>query len=168
MKTNEAGFTFIELLAAVVLLVIFLTVIIGTQTNFTDAFLNEESRSRAAMYAQYIMTFAEIEAEAPEPGSSSSTLAAKLSELGYFQLEEGSALEEKLRDWDYKEEITSVAIPPNDDALRRIDLTVSWGDSTMEELTLVYFMKGPRLAPGGAAGFGGTNVGNSGSSLGRP
>lgn len=154
LRLAVSGFTLVEILAAVVILALALTTLIGLQTNYANAFINEENRLRAALYAQYIMTFIEIEPSPPSSGSENGTLTSRLRELGFFATEEGRELEDELDSWNFSQTVTDVEIPPSEAALLRVDLTVSWGESSNEQFLLVYFAKNPPAAPGSPGALG--------------
>ena len=51
--------------------------------------------------------------------------------------------EEKLEGWRYEEKVSGVDLPDAPDAMRRIDLSISWGEREREQFTLSYFVKSP-------------------------
>ena len=65
----------------------------------------------------------------------------KLKEVTKLDEPEAKQLRDRLEGWRYKRVVTAVDIDPVQDAMRRIDLTVSWGADSSESYTLVYFMR---------------------------
>ena len=83
-KTNEKGFTLIEISIAVLILGLALTTLIGLQTRVVDLYSYERNLTKAGLYAQYLMTHIELEKDPPEEGSIKESLSNRLTELGYF------------------------------------------------------------------------------------
>ena len=141
---NSSGFTIVEIAVAVAILGIALTTLISLQTRMLDTYLNEKARTRAGFFGQYIMSLIEID-EAPEPGVDSGALRSKLEELGYFEENKFGIKAQDISSWNYQIETTSEAFQIIEDAYRRIDLTISWGESEEESFNLVYYVKSPTL-----------------------
>lgn len=145
IKANNQGFTIVEIAVAVAILGVALTTLIGMQTRMLDTYLNEKSRTRAAFYGQYIMSIVEVDPEVPEPGTDSGTLRSKLEEIGYFDDNKQGIKPEEVKGWNYVLETTSEAFQVIEDAYRRVDLTIEWGESEEETFKLVYYVKSPTL-----------------------
>ena len=141
LNHSQAGFTLVEIAVAIIILGLSLTALIGLNTSHLTSYYSQKKRVEAAMYAKQLMTFYEIERKAPELGEKSGSLFKELEEKGLAEDFEG--LEEQLEGWTYKEEISSVDLPELPDAMRRIDMSVSWGDRDRESFSLIYFVKSP-------------------------
>ena len=141
MKRNSCGFTLIEIAVAVAILGLALTTLIGLQTRMLSTYYNEKNRTKAAFYAQYIMTILEVQADAPEPGSKDGDLEDLLDEIGFFDTDElHKDMKDDIEGWGYSRNVTSIDLPIIEDALRRVDLTVSWGEGEDQSFGLLYFV----------------------------
>lgn len=137
---QQAGFTLIEIALAVAILGVGLTTLVSLQTRYLDSYVTEHNRTKATLYARYLMTIHEVSTLYPEPGIKEDNLSAKLKEAGYFdESEHSQKLEEDLKLWKYKEEVSIIPVMNKIDALRRIDLQIRWGETAREEYNLVYF-----------------------------
>lgn len=142
IKINaEGGFTLVEVAIAVAILGVALTTLVGLHTRMLNTYYTERNRTKASFVAQYVMTVVEASADAPEVGSSDGELKDLLQDRGYYS---GSELEESKEDkfegWKYHYEVQSVDLPLIEDALRRIDLELQWGETEDDVYTLSYFM----------------------------
>jgi prepilin-type N-terminal cleavage/methylation domain-containing protein len=137
---NERGFTLIEISVSVAILGAALGTLIVLHTRMLNAYVEEQNAVQGSFFAQYLMTVLEAKAELPEPGTKESSLEEALEEAGYFS---GDPLDEKAevpKHWTCREEVTSIDLPLIEDALRRIDLSVSWGLGEEQSFNLVYFL----------------------------
>lgn len=140
-ETGSKGFTLVEVAVAVVLLGVGFVTLIGLQTAYVDHYLHDHNLTRAALYAQYHVAILESDAEVPDSGSIDQALYDVLKKDGYFEDEESaSAKEEFFKGWRYEQTVAPIGVPPIEDALRRIDATVSWGDRAKDRFTIVYFV----------------------------
>lgn len=145
MNRTERGFTLIEVAIAVGILGIALTTLIGLQTAYADRYVYEKNLTRAALYAQYLMTMLELDPKLPDDGDTDQDLSAALDESGFFEnnFRESSQTEkDELSRWKVVRHIEKISIDPIEDALRRIDMTVSWSDTPLDRFQLVYFVRG--------------------------
>ena len=139
---GEGGFTLVEIAVAVVILAVGMTTLISIQTQQLAAYLHERNLFKASLYAQYIMTALEIEEELPDEGSDSGDLESLLRELGYFEYEpSGKATvkqEDEVDGWRWEQQVESRPVFEIEDALRRIVLTIHWGEKKSSKMKLVY------------------------------
>ena len=147
MKTyqHHGGFTLIEVAVAVGLLGIALTTLIGLQTAYADRYLYERNLTRAALYAQYLLTVMEIDPNLPDDGNSDQDLASALSDGGYFEDEAGEAVQQErdeLSSWKVIRQVEKISIDPIEDAMRRVDLTIRWSDAALDRFSIVYYIRG--------------------------
>jgi prepilin-type N-terminal cleavage/methylation domain-containing protein len=142
LKKNEAGFTLIEIAVAVAILGIALTTLVGLQTRMLDIYFNERNRFDASLYGQYLMVALETKSTPPSVSTREGDLRDALEKAGFF---DNDGFDEPLTlrgAWQYREEVSSVDLPLISDAMRRVDLTISWGDLENEDesYSLVHFI----------------------------
>ena len=140
-RKPKAGFTLVEIVVAVVLLGIGLSTLIGMQVNYANAYIEEENRTKATLYAQYIMALIETDLDPPDTGSDGGDLENHLRDLDYFNEDFEVGEEVPLDGWKYKMDVQSIDILELQDALRRIELTVNWGPTEREEYKVIFYMK---------------------------
>lgn len=149
----QAGFTLVEIAVAVAILGLALTTLIGLHTRMLDTYYNEKNRTKSAFLAQYVMTMLEVSADPPDTGTKEDPLFSRLEEIGYLDTEEErSEIRKQFEGWTITQEVTSIDLPLIEDALRRVDVLISWGPTQDETFSLVYFIDNSQAA--GAAGLG--------------
>ncbi|MCC6952603.1 MAG: prepilin-type N-terminal cleavage/methylation domain-containing protein [Deltaproteobacteria bacterium] len=139
------GFTLIEVLMAVSLLGLGLTTLIGVQTGFANQYLRERDLTRAALYAQYLISGIEGDGKVPSEGEKDSDLESALRDAGYFEgldNADGEKLRESMATWKVLIRTEKIDLPPMEDALRRIEVLINWGESELDNYSVVYFMRG--------------------------
>lgn len=140
----EAGFTLIEIAAAVVLILFAFTTLTTLQLSFVDSYLRERSMTKAALYAQYLLTRYETATKPSNEMQNDGLLEDALRQDGYFdQLDQQSVAEEmaRIKGWIVRTVIVRQPIPPLEDALRRIDLTIIWSNHPRDQFQVTYFVK---------------------------
>lgn len=139
---SAAGFTLVEVAVAVAILGLGLATLVSFQTRLLDTYVQEKSLLKATLAAQYMMSFVEIEKEPPEPGEQETDLLGALREKGYFDdvPESGTALETEFRNWKLVTKVTSVDYAEFLDILRRVELSVIWGEGSTERVSLILFL----------------------------
>lgn len=144
-QPNQAGFTIVEIIAAVVILGMSLTTLIGIQSNYLDAYLRDDARTKASLYGQYILTMLEVEPEPPQAGKKSGKLSSYLDSLNYFDKNLSKESVPEIEDWEYTLE-SSDFMPfgeQTEASLRKVVLSISWGETIMDEFKIIYYMKVP-------------------------
>ena len=136
---KNSGFTLVEIALAVAILGLGLTTLVSLQTAVINNYLREIKLIKASLYGQYLMTLIEVAPEAPETGTKETALEDELKEAGYFDADDFNEVKEDFADWKVKKEINSVPVPPFEDAMRRVDLTITWGEGERDRLKLTYF-----------------------------
>lgn len=148
---KEDGFTLIEILAAIMILAASLTILLGTQTNYVDAYIREENSTKAALYASYLMTFIEIQGEGIEEGTESGPLGTRLEQLGYFD-ETIRGEDTQLAGWSYLIETKPLDLDlpfggegVNDrlelllNRLKQVELKIYFSEEKNQHYALVYY-----------------------------
>jgi len=142
-ENNSSGFTLVEIVVSVVILGMGLTSLIGIQSNYIDGYIREENLTRAAMYGQYIMSMIEVEVDPPESGKNSGNLDNYLKELGYFDENFKDGEHVSLDGWNFELDVESVDILLITDAMKRVDLTISWSEYDLDSFRLIYYVSNP-------------------------
>ncbi len=136
---KESGFTLVEIAIAVAILGLAFSTLIGLHTRMIDTYSVERNRNIAAMLGQYIFALTEVAPQPPDIGSENGSLENKLSDLGFFD-DEKDYFKDDLIDWQYKSSVTSYDLVSIEDVYRRIELDISWGETTEDSFQLVYFV----------------------------
>lgn len=139
LPKTDRGFTLIEVAVAVALLGVSLTSLLGAQSGYLRSYTFERNLTRATLYGQYLMALVEAETTPPELGRITGDLVDTLREAGYFDEDFWEDPDEALTGWSFEQSITSIDLPLQEDALRRVDLHIRWGGSGEEQFSLVYF-----------------------------
>lgn len=157
-RNDSAGFTLVEIAVAVAVLGLALTTLIGLQTRMLDTYYNEHKRIEASLYGQYVFSLIEVSGDTPEPGAKSGPLENLLDEYGFFE-KDPPAFKRNLKGWQYELVVESLDIQQLRDVLRKLTLTISWGETEDESFSLSYFVSNfdaaqlsGTLAGGGLAG----------------
>jgi prepilin-type N-terminal cleavage/methylation domain-containing protein len=138
---SAAGFTLVEVAIAVAILGVSLATLLTLQTRYIRIYLSEENQTRAALYAQYLMTMLDLAEELPEAGTKSGPLLDVLQQQGYFDKNVPPQEKERLKEWDYDQTVTSEDYGDAVDIMRRISLKLSWGPSESESFSLIYYVR---------------------------
>jgi len=136
---SAAGFTLVEVAVAIAILAVAFTTLITLNTRFLSSYFNDRNITQAALLAQRVLSLMEVEGSPPDVGSKKGDFLELLEKSG--DIYKKNEIEQLVKNWTYTLEVQAIPVPPDDDAMRRIDLTVSWGESAAEEFALVYFMK---------------------------
>lgn len=157
-SSPKNGFTLVEIAIAVAILGLALTTLIGLHTRLLNTYFNERNRTRAAFYAQYLMTMMEVQGSPPETGTNEGDLQGALEDEGFFDSDSLGDHKISVEGWQYNQTVTSVDLPLLEDALRRVDLSISWGEGEDETYSLLYFIDNSNLAQSSSSspygGFG--------------
>lgn len=147
-RSEQSGFTLIEVAIAVAILGVALVSLVTIQTHYTSAALHERNLLRAVLFAQYHLAIVDADGDYPDPGTEDKPLIDILDEDGYFG--DDTALEaakSSLQGWQFRQVVSKVGVPPFTDAMRRLDITITWDDGRDYEIT--YFLKGDlEIEPG--------------------
>jgi prepilin-type N-terminal cleavage/methylation domain-containing protein len=141
-RIDGQGFTLIEIAVAVAVLGIGLTTLLSLHSRYIRNYLREDSETRAALYAHYILTMIELSGTPPDEGREEHDLLNGLKEIGYFgenAVPESDRL--AIKQWRYLREVTSIEVAPLENVLRRIQVTIAWGEGPDETFALVHFMR---------------------------
>ncbi len=143
-KQAEPGFTLVEIAIAVAILGVALTTLLSLQSRYIRNYLQEESLTRAALYAHYMLTSIELSGNPPTDGLQDGKLLDGLEEAGYFGADSAQDSERtNIRDWRYSKAVSNVDVPPFESVLLRIQIAVIWGEAADERFELVHFVRPP-------------------------
>ena len=147
LNISAAGFTLTEVAIAVALFGLALSTLVTLQSRIIDNYYREQNLIQATLYAQYLMAKIEAAAEPPEATGTSGDLYEALREEGYFDDAFLEDEEDSLDGWTYEQNVTEIGVPPFDDVMRRIDLSIRWGEGEKDQYTLVYFVRSSDQLP---------------------
>ena len=136
----ESGFTLIEVTVAVALLGAALTVIVGLQTRLVDTMIQERHLFRASLYAQYVLTFLDVDIFPPDPGTTKGSLEDLLQKKGFFEDDSQQSAKSDIKRWTFVQNVQSIDFGDFKDVLRRIEFTTRWGEGSGEQTSFVYYM----------------------------
>ncbi len=145
MNRANSGFTLVEVAVAIAILGVALVALVGLHTDNMGTYINERNRVQAALAAKQIMSIIEADNKSPGVGSEERELADVLKDLAVDEIGAEQKLKEKYAGWTYEQEVQSLDLPLVEDAMRRVDITIRWGDRINEQFVLTYFM---RTTPG--------------------
>lgn len=139
------GFTLLEITLSISVLSLGLVTLITLQTSYLSSYNSAENRSRAAIIGQYILNRIAVSKTPPEPGNKQGELVELLKTNGYMDYSSANDDEQQaILNWTYSLNVTPQEIPPFPDALRRVDLTISWSTHALDSFSLVYYIYVPR------------------------
>lgn len=155
-RFSQQAFTLVEVAVAVAIAGIGLATLVVLQTRILNTYAFERNLTKAVLYAQYVMTFVEINAKKAEFGTEQGDLTEILDECGYFHTDDETSKNEReaLEGWHYQKEIEKEDFGLGDilanllpgagkdlEIARRARLTISWGPGPNQQYTLVYFTR---------------------------
>ena len=144
MKLRQSsGFTLIEIVIAIMILAMSLVTLLGLQSASIDQSIRTKNKTRAMLAARQIMSVIETEGQTIDLQEKSGTVNEILSKF-LKNPPKDSKEEQELLDteslqaylvvekWDVK------GLPK--DVARRIRLRISWSDSPVDSIEVVYFI----------------------------
>lgn len=138
---SSSGFTLVEVAVAIAILGIALVSLVGLHTDNVGTYYNERNRIQAALIAKHVMSLIEADNVSPEIGTEEKSVSEVLKELGSEEFGAEVDSKERYDNWEFVRTVKAVDLPLAEDAMRRIDITVSWGESSSEQFVLTYFMR---------------------------
>ena len=156
-QCRSAGFTLVELAIAVAITGLALVSLVALQTRVVGNYARENNLTRAVLYAQYLMTFVEVDARDKEVEQSSGNLVDLLTKRDYFSdLDHSEAERELIADWEYSLEVEKedfglgaliaeyLGNGKQVDIARRIRLIVKFGAGLADRYIITYFVNAPQ------------------------
>ncbi len=139
---RDSGFTLIEVTLAIVILAGSFTILIGLQSAIIERTVRDNNQKQAVMIARQILAAIESEEASSNPVPLQETTAPVqdiLDSILGAPFEIPTTL--RLEPFQASLMVAYAGIPGvADEALKRIDLTVFWGDSINEQLHVVLFI----------------------------
>lgn len=135
VKPAERAFTLMEVSIAVLILAASLVVIIGLQSSIITKSNHDRMNLQAMLFARRIL--AQYEANISEistgeiRGTAEELLKGVESDSDQIKIYAGMDAFLKIEQWD---------IPQKPQALKRLTVTVSWGDDPYDSMTVFYFV----------------------------
>jgi prepilin-type N-terminal cleavage/methylation domain-containing protein len=143
IKRSHRGFTLIEVILAVVLLGMSLTVILGLQGAAVQQTVRDRERELALLHGRTILAYIESHESRIEPLREELPLVELLSKYGgnadSMQLSPDERT--RLEGVTAKLEVTLINLPePQNAVLKKVILDISWGASPLDSVSLTYFL----------------------------
>lgn len=133
------GFTLLEVTFAILILAGSMTVLLGLQSSSVQRTIRDRNKLQAMLMARQILAAVESAREPPEIGTISGNAREVLEQT--LKERQPDAIEETAAD-DFAAELTveKWQIPGIEaDVIRRLRLTLSWGEGTVNSLSAYYF-----------------------------
>jgi len=138
------GFTLIEVILAVVLLASSLAVILSLQSSILDQTVRDRNREVALLAGRRILAQMELGDGTVDDFEESGPLPQILRKICKKEIENSEEDIEKFSIFDATLSIRPWGLPGlNENAMKRITLTISWTKSPLDMVELVYFLPGP-------------------------
>jgi type II secretory pathway pseudopilin PulG len=146
LKVAARGFTIIEITVAVLILAGSLVVLLGLQSSATGRSVDDRIRQQAMLETRRILTALELAVEEPAVGELVGTVNEVLEKIypPFVASSDNFATREELPKLPYTFEarlnVTAWNLPKIENALRRVTVTVAWGQRRDEEYSVEYFL----------------------------
>lgn len=137
MKAS-CGFTLLEIMIAVLILSVSMIVLLGLQASVLSQERRDSERQQAISVAKQILAAIELHPERLKSGSESA------SKLLAFLSPNSPALRESNLYSELEVELISLPEFPDKD-LEKINLTISWGNSELDQVSFVYVRPDPAV-----------------------
>jgi prepilin-type N-terminal cleavage/methylation domain-containing protein len=133
------GFTLMEVLLALLILGGSLVVLLGLQSSIIERTLRDTEKQRAMLLSREIFSTIETSAAPPVPQKTEGTFAEVLDAVS-LGATPPNLEQDQDRDFRVFLEVSPIAVPGvSDDTLRKVELTVAWGEREADRFTTVYF-----------------------------
>lgn len=142
---RRGGFTLIEITIAVVILASALVILLGLQTSAIDRTIRDQNSQQAMLVSRRILSAVEAKKDELDVGEIAGNIEEVLNQLNAQDGEDVAEREALLNIENYQVrlEIELSSLPELDEQMKRILLTLSWGDPPFESLQesyqVVYF-----------------------------
>ena len=139
-QVNESGFTLIEVTLAILLLSGAMVILLGLQSAVMHRTFVDTQNQRAMMAARQVLAAVEASDLPVDVQETSGTLEEVLSALLEINAEDQKTLKD-VADLRVHLSVSFWGIPTvNDQAMKRVELTVSWSDNPRDALRITYFI----------------------------
>lgn len=135
------GFTLVEVAVSVAIIGVAFATLITLNTRELRNYRNDQSLTQATLLAQKVMTIIEVASTPPSEGDTEKDLLDALEDAGGLDPQVKRRLEPKIAEWKVRTSVTAVPILEFDDVMRRVEVTVSWGEAADEEYRIVQFIR---------------------------
>jgi prepilin-type N-terminal cleavage/methylation domain-containing protein len=144
--SRESGFTFVEVIIAVMLLAIATTTLVGLESSAVQRTLQDRNTQQGMLAARRLISLIEANPDDPMRGNHfQGKVKDVLSQLGGADISDDAA-KEILEPLDANIEIEELEIPipipvPNAAPLKmkKVALSISWGPSPNDTFSILYF-----------------------------
>ncbi len=135
------GFTLVEVAVSVAIIGIAFTTLITLNTRELRNYRNDQSLTQATLLGQKLMTLIEVAAKPPDEGEAEKSLMDALEDGGGLDADVKKLIEPKLEGWKVRTKVSAVPLLELEDVMRRVELTISWGEAVDEEYTIIQFLR---------------------------
>jgi type II secretory pathway pseudopilin PulG len=147
-QSAEAGFTLIEVTLAILLLSGAMVILLGLQSAVMRRTYIDTQNQRAMMAARQVLSAVEASDLPVDTQETSGSLKEVLSGLIEINAEDEKSLQD-FEDLRVHLSVTFWGIPTvNDQAMKRVELTVSWSENPQDSLDVTYFIPNDEEATG--------------------
>lgn len=138
-KSNESGFTLLEVTIAVVILSMSLITLLGLEGSVVQQTVRDRQRQEALLVGRRILAALEVSEEPPVPGTQTMRAGELLKSL--LNVEEDKRRDPSL-DMPVTMKVDFWKLPgvENPEAVKKVVLTIEFGPSELDTLDVVYFM----------------------------
>lgn len=154
----DSGFTLIEITFAILLLAGSLVVLLGLQSAVISRTTQDIQNQRAMMLARYLLAVIENEEIPIDDQDTTGSIQEILGQFTDIDPDDKQIFEES-SDLLVRLVVNNWGIPSVDEeAMKRFEVVVSWGDTRNERLQVIFFKpsdRNPTTASGGGGGSSG-------------
>jgi len=138
-NSAQEGFTLMEITFAILILAGSLVILLGLQSSVIHRTIQDSQKLRAIMCSRQILSAIEARTEPLEIQDTTSSVKRILESLIRPDPSDEEDLE-KLDDFSVRLLVEYLELPKTGpDSIKRIQLTLSWGDTPAESLEVVFF-----------------------------
>jgi prepilin-type N-terminal cleavage/methylation domain-containing protein len=145
-RASEKGFTFVEVIVAVMVLAIATSVLIGLEATAIQRAIRDRNTQQAMLVARRILAMVENSEQSMTMTSQSDVpVAALLAQLGAPATSDDGERQalDRLRATVLVEDWTPPEKNISEPAMKRVTLSIAWGPDQFERFTLLYFIPYP-------------------------
>lgn len=138
-KRARRGFTLIEVTIAILILASGLVILLGLQSSSVERAVRDRDKLQAMLLAREILAAVESSKDPIEVQDRTTTAADILEDL--LPGSQKPAVQDEQNKFRVRFRVQNWELPNIDQQLiRRLDLVVSWSDSPLDSISIIYFL----------------------------